>query len=84
MFVIEDELHAEQISTFSDHEAAMTELRRLASVPWDQAPNRAPCTSWAGCGRRYELIEYNADQDPWRELSRSPKLDVSANGVIWT
>ena len=84
MFVIEDERHAEQIGMFSDKMAATAELRRLASLPWDQAPNRAPCTSWAGCGRSYELIEYNSDHDPWRELSRNLTLDVSAAGVIWS
>ena len=83
MFVIEDERHAEQIGTFSDREEAMAELRRLASVPWDHAPNAAPCTGWARCGRSYELVEYNTAQKPWRELSRNMTLDVSARGVHW-
>jgi hypothetical protein len=84
MFVIEDERHSEQIGTFSSREEALGELRRLASVPWDQAPNIAPCTGWAGCGRSYEIVEYNSDQESWRELSRNLTLDISDGGVTWS
>jgi hypothetical protein len=83
MFVIEDERHADQIGTFSGEEDAMSELRRLAGVPWNQAPNAAPCTNSANCGRTYELVEYDTTQTPWRELSRTRALDVSAAGVEW-
>jgi hypothetical protein len=83
MFVVEDERHAEQIGKFSDRELAMAELRRLATVPWDQSPNVAPCTQWAQCGRSYELIEYDTADEPWRELSRKLTLDISASGIRW-
>ena len=83
MFVIEDERHAEQIGTFSRHEEAMSEMRRLAGIPWDQAPNAAPCTNSAHCGRSYEVIEYDDTETTWRELSRKPVLDISADGVNW-
>ena len=83
MFVIEDENHAEWIGEYPSREEALAELNRLADVPWDQAPNAAPCTSWATCGRKYELIEYETSETPWRELSRPTALEISASGVRW-
>ena len=83
MFVIEDEWHAEQVGEFSTREQAINELRRLAAVPWDQTPNHAPCTNCEACGRRYEMIEYDATTVPWRELERTPALEVSTSGVSW-
>jgi len=83
MFVIEDERHAEQIGKFHRLEDAIAELRQRMNMPWDQKPNVAPCTSWATCGRTYEIIEYDTSRTPWLELSRRPMLDVSAGGVHW-
>jgi hypothetical protein len=83
MFRIEDERHAEIVGDFSRREDAMAELRRLADVPWDQAPNAAPCTNAANCGRSYEIIEYETLENPWRELARSPTLEISASGTRW-
>lgn len=83
MFVIEDELHAEQIGRFGTRDEAMAELQRLASTPWDKPPNVAPCTGWKTCGRSYEIIEYDTSREPWRELGRAATLEVSAAGVRW-
>ena len=84
MFIIEDEAHAElQDGEFETQPDAMVELHRRAAIPWDQAPNLAPCTSWQTCGRRYELVEYDKSATPWIELSRRPILDISAQGVRW-
>jgi hypothetical protein len=83
MFLIEDENHSEWIAEFATRELAMAELRRLVDVPWDQAPNRAPCTSSRTCGRNYELIEYDDSREPWRELARSAVLKISATEVRW-
>jgi hypothetical protein len=83
MFVVEDEAHSEPRGEYSTLEDAMAELRRRAALPWDAAPNLAPCTSWKSCGRRYEVIEYDADQAPWRELRRFLVLEVSASGATW-
>jgi hypothetical protein len=83
MFVIEDEAHAEPQGEFDTFEDALAELRRRAAIPWDQPPNVAPCASWKTCGRRYEVIEYDTSQTPWRELTRVPVLDVSATGPKW-
>jgi len=83
MYVIEDELHSEHIGQFPTLELALAELRRLAALPWDQAPNQAPCTSWATCGRAYELIEYDSASESSRALRRIPALTVSSRGVVW-
>jgi hypothetical protein len=83
MYLIEDQLHAESIGEFGSLAEVANELQRLAALPWDQPPNLAPCADWATCGRDYEVIEYDATQQPWRELSRVSALSVSAAGVVW-
>ena len=83
MYVIEDERHAEPMSKFATFEQALMELQRLAALPWNKSPNRAPCTGWTTCGRTYEIVEYDTDQKPWRELCRVPVLQVSASGSVW-
>jgi len=80
VFVIEDERHSDWMGKFSTRAEAMLELRRLASLPWDDEPNRAPCTNWARCGRSYELVEL---EGPWHEVSRKLTLEISANGTRW-
>ncbi len=83
-FIIEDEPHAEwQEGEFSSFDQALDELRRRAAVPWNQAPNTAPCTGWEKCGRSYEIIEYETSVDPWAEIARTPALKISAEGVNW-
>ncbi len=83
MFVIEDERHAEPQGQFSTLSEALAELKRRAELPWDQAPNVAPCTNWQNCGRRYEIVEYDISTKPWRELHRTSALEISAKGVQW-
>ena len=83
MFVIEDEWHAEWIEEFPDLADAYEELRRLASLPWNEPPNRCPCTSWLTCGRRYRLIEFDAATRPWRAVSNEAVLEVSAKATVW-
>ena len=84
MFKIEDERHAEhQPGEFISLAAAAAELRRLSELPWDQAPNVAPCTNWRNCGRTYEVVEYDVSATPWKELSRVTALEVRAVGVKW-
>ena len=47
MFAIEDDWHAELMMTELDSfDEAMQQLRDWATIPWDQVPNRAPCTGW--------------------------------------
>ena len=83
MFVLEDETHAEPQGAYATLDEAMAELRRRAAIPWDEEPNVAPCTAWKTCGRRYEVVEYDASETPWRELQRRFTLEISAAGVEW-
>lgn len=80
-FAIVDDAHCEvQGPPYPTREAAMAELQRRASIPWNEAPNRAPCTSWAKCGRQYVIEEYDDTED---QISRLLVLQVSAKGVEW-
>ena len=83
MFIIEDEWHAEQIGEFNSREEADAELLRLAALPWDEAPNLCPCTSWRTCGRRYRIVQYETSSEPWRSLSDEAVLEVSVMGTTW-
>jgi hypothetical protein len=83
MFIIEDEAHAEPQGEFPTFDAAVAELRRRAAIAWNKPPNLAPCTSWQTCGRKYEIIEYDASGMPLNELSRVPALEISAREVTW-
>jgi hypothetical protein len=84
MFIIEDERHAEpQEGEYQSLAEVVAELRRRASLPWNEQPNVAPCQQWRTCGRTYEIVEYDTTSMPWRELSRVPYLEVTASGVRW-
>lgn len=84
MFKIEDLWHAElHDGDYPSLAAAVTELRRLADIPWDQPPNVAPCTSWRSCGRRYEVVEYDTSVDPWRQIRRLAVLEIDSKGTRW-
>jgi hypothetical protein len=82
-FRIEDEAHDEPHGEFSRFADALVELRRRAQIAWDSEPNQAPCQNWRHCGRRYEVIEYDETQTPWKELRRELVLEISAAGVKW-
>lgn len=69
---------------FATREEALAELRRLASIPWDQAPNLAPCTNWRNCGRHYELAEYDTSTEPSTEIRTDLVLEISAAGAKWS
>ena len=83
LFVIEDELHAEQQGEYATLAEAQAELERRATLPWDREPNRCPRTSWRTCARRYQIIEQDDSSRRWRQLSRTPYLEVSAEGAKW-
>lgn len=82
-FVIEDESHEEWQGEYASLEDAVAELKRRASLPWDQLPNVSPSTSWKTCGRNYQVIEFETSARPWREIRRMDYLEVSAKGVTW-
>lgn len=84
MFVIEDGWHAEPLNgDYQTWDDAMDELRRVATIPWDQEPNRAPCTGWRDCGRKYEIIEYDTSATPWKFITRHSVMEIDAKGVRW-
>jgi hypothetical protein len=83
VFSIEDEIHAEHLGEFASFDEAVAEPRRLANIPWDRAPNVAPCTSWKTCGREYVVIESDDSHPPGKVLRRTPVLEVSASGAKW-
>jgi hypothetical protein len=85
MFVIEDEKHAE-IDFKTEYETfdlALAEIRRRVALPWDIAPNVAPCMSWRTCGRFYAIGEYDTTTTPYtcRKVSYIVKIDAA--GVEW-
>jgi hypothetical protein len=83
MYVIEDAIHAEPQGEFSTRDQAIEELERRAAIPWNEAPNIAPCRSWQTCGRHYDLVEYDIAATPWKETKRERILEVSAAEVMW-
>src|SRR5206468_3954612 len=83
MFVIEDRIHAEWIGEYATRAEALSELRRLAELAWDHAPNSAPCMSSATCGREYELIHFDQTSSPWTERERLAALNISAAKTEW-
>jgi hypothetical protein len=83
MFVIEDELHVEWHGQFGSFDDALIELKRMATIPWDEAPNVAPCSSWESCRRDFAIVEFDESQTPWRKLRRVPVYSISAAGLNW-
>ena len=83
MITIEDAAHADFHGRFDRFEDAVAELRRRASIPWDQPPNLAPCTDWKTCGREYHVVEFDDSGERWKQLRDVPVLNVSAKGVEW-
>ena len=83
MILIEDDNHCERGGTFERFEDAVAELRRRAAIPWDEPPNKAPCSSWRTCGRAYYVLEYDASGAQWIRLREAAVLNISAKGVEW-
>lgn len=82
--VIKDELHAESQGSFPTLDAALTELRRRATIPWNQAPNLCTCLCWETCHRDLAVIEYDNSVKPWKVLRRWGYLEISSEGVFWS
>jgi hypothetical protein len=83
MVIIEDQLHADVGGEFSSFDDALREVRRLARIPWDQEPDRAPCGSWRTCGRAYEIIEYDDTVSGRTVLDRAAIVEIDSEGVRW-
>lgn len=83
LIVIEDSIHCERIAQCDSFEEAIERLQQLSQLPWDQEPNRAPCTSWRKCGREYQVIEYDDSASPWKVVREADVLKVSASNIEW-
>ncbi len=83
MFVIEDSIHCELHHRFDEWEDAVAELMRLSVIPWDEPPNRAPCTGWRRCSREWEVVEYDDSSTPWKRLWQEAFLRVGSRGTRW-
>lgn len=81
IFVIEDEAHAETHGKYQSFEDAVTELKKLTHLSWNEDPNKAPCVGWENCGRNYKIIEYNVSSNDWQEIKRTPGLIISAKEI---
>lgn len=82
-FVIEDSIHLDQHGTFPSLDAALEKLRHFARAPWDERPNRAPCLHWEGCGRDYEILDYDDSDSPSKLNARIPAVAISRDAVTW-
>lgn len=83
IFLIEDEAHAELQGEYATFKDAVVELKRRMNIPWNQEPNICPCTSWKTCGRNYEIVEYETDKKPWKEINRTLVLAISQKMKKW-
>lgn len=81
--IIEDDFHAEWQGEYASIEGAFEELKRRATLAWDQSPNRCPCTSWETCHRDYQILEYENSGTPWTQIRRFGYLEVSGRGATW-
>lgn len=82
-FVVEDRAHADVIGEYAELDEALAELRRRAAIPWNEPPNRTPCSEWATCRREYQVCEVAGTQIIWEELRCYMVLEVSPAGVKW-
>lgn len=83
LYVIEDEWHGEHCGDFESFDAAVSELKRRAKLPWDTEPNVAPCQDWRTCGRSYAIVEYDPRSESGRVLSRTQMFEMDSKGVRW-
>jgi hypothetical protein len=84
MFIIEDDFHTEVIGKqFGIFDSALNELRRIADIPFGEAPNKPPCTSWQDCLREYHIVNYDDSQNPWILLANNKILEISKTEVKW-
>ncbi len=81
-FIIEEEGHAEFIGEFETFEKAITELRRISKIPWNESPNISPCSN-PNCGRDYMLIEYEVSDNHWEVIKSDFVLSVGPYLVAW-
>ena len=82
MFYILDDDHQQLLGEYTSLDFALAELNRLAGTPYDEDPNRAPCTSWAGCGRAWTLYDDRISLGV--DLRVVATLTTSRSGYGWS
>jgi hypothetical protein len=84
VILIQDDRHSElQKTEYESFREAVAELKRRATIPFHEPPNRAPCSGWRTCGREYSLREFEKTAPPWKSLRKVVVLEVSPTGVVW-
>jgi hypothetical protein len=83
IFIVEDDMHAEQQGIFETYIDALNEVKTFAKIPWGEEPNNPPCSAGKKCHRLYQIIEYNISTSPWTEVNRQEVLDISAEKKEW-
>ena len=70
VILIQDDRHSElQKTEYPSLQAAVEELKRRAAIPWNEPPNRCPCT--ANCGREYAVREFEkVEPPPWKDADK--------------
>jgi len=82
MFFIIDDDHQDMLGEYTSLDFGLAELYRLAGIPYDEDPNRAPCTSWAGCGRAWTLYDDRVGRGV--DLRVVATLTTSQSGHEWS
>jgi len=82
-FSIEDETHAEFQGDFRSFDEALNELKRRAKIPWNEPPNKCPCTGWETCDRRYSITEFLIGDSTYTPQSEAEVLTISAKEILW-
>lgn len=84
MFWIEDDFHADVLQgRFETFDAALENLRLITALPFGEAPNCPPCSSWINCMRVYHIVEYDNPEKPFDQLINCKTVEVSAAGTTW-
>ncbi len=84
MFIICDETHAEYIGgKFATFESALSDICRIAEIPFGTEPNVPPCTGWRRCRRKYQIIEFDDSQEPWQLITTTNIVTITALEINW-
>ena len=79
-FIVDDQRHCQRMGQFDSYEAARLAIIGFVSNPWNEKPNRAPCSNWKKCGRHYDIIETS---ESGAYLTSTPVCKIDCEGVIW-
>jgi hypothetical protein len=84
IITLDDASHCEYQGQFLSVPDAFEEIKARAVLPWDQPPNRCPCTAWKTCDRLYQILVYDDSTTPWTLQAKLGNLQISNRGVVWS